>query len=100
MPSAIATRAFGPPTMIKLYQRPSDIPTILHALRVLRRFDRVKPEHRALMSVSCRGTRVKGREVRPGLCPGPAKGGALGTRLGVVAPTASTSLPRLPWLPP
>jgi len=32
MPSAIAIRAFGPPTMIKLYQRPRDIPTILHAL--------------------------------------------------------------------
>ena len=32
MPSAIAIRAFGSPTMIKLYQPPSDIPTILHAL--------------------------------------------------------------------
>ena len=32
MPSAIVIRAFGPPTMIKLYQPPRDIPTILHAL--------------------------------------------------------------------
>ena len=35
-----------------------------------------------------------GREVRPGLCPGPAKGIALGTSQSVVAPSAWLPLPR------
>src|SRR5215212_2016862 len=38
MPSAIAIRAFGPPRMIKLYQRQRDTPTILHALFAMDRF--------------------------------------------------------------
>jgi hypothetical protein len=35
MPSAIVIQASVPPTMIKLYQRPRDIPRILHALHQL-----------------------------------------------------------------
>jgi hypothetical protein len=43
-----------------------------------------------LMSVS--GPEKPGREVRPGLCPGPAKGAALGTSLSVFAASGLNSL--------
>src|SRR5689334_6948280 len=36
MPSVIVIRASGPTTMITLYQRPRDLPRILHALRSTR----------------------------------------------------------------
>jgi hypothetical protein len=42
------------------------------------------------MSVS--GPEKPGREVRPGLCPGPAKGTALGTSLSVFTASGLNSL--------